>query len=117
MASADEMRYADGGCQTAAACAKREAVRLQPAELFAARVAPPEVTNRLRVSDNLTAHHDAAMRTLIAARAWLTVFRFPSYAPELNPVEGVWAYPLKRGLDNLAARAGTNSTAMRCSKT
>lgn len=39
------------------------------------------------VWDNLTAHHDAAMRALIETRAWLTVFRFPTYASELNPVE------------------------------
>lgn len=54
------------------------------------------------VWDNLTTHHDTAMRTLIAARTWLTVYRFPAYAPELNPVEGVWSH-LKRGLGNLAA--------------
>jgi hypothetical protein len=54
------------------------------------------------VWDNLTAHHDAVMRQLIDNRRWLTVFRFPTYAPELNPVEGVWAH-LKHGLGNLAA--------------
>lgn len=42
------------------------------------------------------------MRQLIAARAWLTVFLFPAYAPELNPVEGVWVQ-CKRSLANLAA--------------
>jgi transposase len=52
----------------------------------------------------LTAHHDAVMRTLLTARTWLTVYRFPTYAPELNPVEGVWSN-LKRGLGNLAARS------------
>lgn len=25
-------------------------------------------------------------------RSWLTVHRLPAYAPELNPVEGVWAW-------------------------
>jgi putative transposase len=54
------------------------------------------------VWDNLTSHHDTVMRTLIATRTWLTVYRFPTYAPELNPVEGVWAH-LKHGLGNLAA--------------
>ena len=29
------------------------------------------------VWDNATQHTDAAMRTLIAARSWLTVFRLP----------------------------------------
>jgi transposase len=38
--------------------------------------------------------------TLIAARDWLTVFRLPPYAPELNPVEPVWSH-LKRSLANL----------------
>nr|WP_158857446.1 transposase [Streptomyces sp. NRRL B-1347] len=51
--------------------------------------------------DNYTHHIDAAMRELIEARRWLTVFRFPSYAPDLNPAEGVWSH-LKRSLGNLA---------------
>jgi hypothetical protein len=58
------------------------------------------------VWDNLTAHHDTVMQKLITARSWLTVYRFPTYAPELNPVEGVWAN-LKRGLGNLAALVKT----------
>ncbi|MGR3937538.1 transposase [Streptomyces sp. BRA346] len=53
------------------------------------------------VWDNYTHHVDAAMRELIAARQWLTVFRFPSYAPDLNPAEGVWAH-VKHSLANLA---------------
>jgi transposase len=48
-----------------------------------------------------THHVDAAMRELIEARAWLTVFRFPTYTPDLNPAEGVWAH-LKNSLGNLA---------------
>ena len=43
------------------------------------------------------------MRELIAARSWLTIYQFPAYAPELNPVEGVWS-DLKRSLANLAKR-------------
>jgi len=39
------------------------------------------------VWDNLPTHVSRAMRQLIAARAWLTVFQLPAYAPELNPVE------------------------------
>ncbi len=39
------------------------------------------------VWDNLNTHISRAMRELIAARDWLTVFQLPSYAPELNPVE------------------------------
>ncbi|GAB3147501.1 hypothetical protein GCM10027290_30870 [Micromonospora sonneratiae] len=55
------------------------------------------------VWDNLNTHVSAAMRTLIAARDWLTVVRLPAYAPDLNPTEGAWAH-LKRGLGNLAVR-------------
>ncbi len=39
------------------------------------------------VWDNLNAHVSAAMGELIAARDWLTVYRLPPYAHELNPVE------------------------------
>lgn len=53
------------------------------------------------VWDNYTHHVDAAMRELIEARQWLTVFRFPAYTPGLNPAEGVWAH-LKNSLGNLA---------------
>lgn len=53
--------------------------------------------------DNLNTHVSKAMRQFIAAHPdWLTVVRLPAYAPELNPVEGVWAN-LKNGLGNLAA--------------
>jgi hypothetical protein len=54
------------------------------------------------VWDNLNAHVSARMRCYIAGRAWLTVFRLPAYAPELNPTEGVWSH-LKRSLANLAS--------------
>ena len=36
--------------------------------------------------DNLNTHVSAAMAEIIAARSWLTVFRLPPYAHELNPV-------------------------------
>ncbi|MFD7998659.1 transposase [Streptomyces mirabilis] len=34
------------------------------------------------------------MKTLVvmAGRDWLTVVLLPGYAPELNPVEGLWAH-------------------------
>lgn len=31
------------------------------------------------------------MRAFIADNDWLTVFQLPAYAPDLNPVEGVWS--------------------------
>jgi len=53
--------------------------------------------------DNLNTHISAAMRTFIDAHAdWLTVVRLPAYAPDLNPVEGMWAQ-MKNGLGNLSA--------------
>jgi transposase len=55
------------------------------------------------VWDNLNAHFSAAMAELAAARDWLTVYRLPPYAHELNPVEPVWSR-LKRSLANLAKR-------------
>jgi transposase len=51
----------------------------------------------------ITTHKSALMRRLIAAREWLTVFYLPTTAPELNPVEGVWAV-MKSGLVNLVKR-------------
>jgi transposase len=49
---------------------------------------------------NLPTHTSRAMRQLTATRSWLTVFQLPAYAPELNPVEGVWS-SMKRSLANL----------------
>ena len=63
------------------------------------------------VWDNLNTHVSAAMTELIAARDWLTVFRLPPYAHELNPVELVWSH-LKRSLANLAKRNIAQLTAL-----
>jgi len=63
------------------------------------------------VWDNLNTHVSAAMKDLIAARDWLTVFQLPPYAHELNPVELVWSN-LKRSLANLAKRNLAQLTAL-----
>ena len=63
------------------------------------------------VWDNLNTHTSRAMRELIAARPWLTVFQLPAYASELNPVESVWSH-LKRSLANLAKRDITQLTTL-----
>jgi len=53
--------------------------------------------------DNLNTHISAAMGAFTGAHPdWLTEVRLPSYAPELNPVEGAWSN-MKNGLGNLAA--------------
>ena len=51
------------------------------------------------------------MRELIAARTWLTVYRLPPYASELNPVEPVWSN-LKRSLANLTKHNISQLTAL-----
>jgi len=53
--------------------------------------------------DNLNTHVSAVMHEFTGAHPdWLTVVQLPSYAPELNACEGVWA-ATKNGLGNLAA--------------
>jgi hypothetical protein len=63
------------------------------------------------VWDNLSTHTSRAMAELIAARPWLTVFRLPPYAHELNPVESVWSH-LKRSLANLTKHTIAELTAL-----
>jgi putative transposase len=63
------------------------------------------------VWDGLNTHLSRVMRELIAARAWLTVFQLPAYAPELNPVQPVWS-SLKRSLANLIKHDISQLTAL-----
>ncbi len=52
--------------------------------------------------DNLSTHRAAGLRQYADEHEWLTIVQLPSYAPELNPVEGVWSL-LRRGpLANIA---------------
>jgi transposase len=51
------------------------------------------------------------MAEIVAARSWLTVYRLPPYAHELNPVERVWSH-LKRSLANLTKHTITELTAL-----
>ncbi|GHB85147.1 hypothetical protein GCM10010347_65160 [Streptomyces cirratus] len=43
------------------------------------------------VWDNLNVHKDRRMREFIDAHDWITAYRLPPYAPDLNPVEGIWS--------------------------
>jgi hypothetical protein len=53
--------------------------------------------------DGLGAHRSRKMRAFLATqRDWLVVERLPAYAPELNPVEGLWANLKGQELANLA---------------
>jgi transposase len=52
--------------------------------------------------DGLPSHRSGTMTTWIAEqRSWLRVERLPGYAPELNPVEGVWGNVKRTELANL----------------
>ncbi|WP_143087153.1 transposase [Geodermatophilus ruber] len=62
----------------------------------AARCRPPPARRPIvLVGDNLNTHVSTAMAQSSRARPWLTVFRLPPYAHELNPVEPVG--PIRRG--------------------
>lgn len=67
------------------------------------------------VWDNDRRHLSRVMRAMIEARPWLTVFQLPSYAPELNPAEGMWS-ALKRALANLTPRGIDELAAMVATK-
>jgi transposase len=54
------------------------------------------------VWDNLNVHRDARMRAFIDAHDWITVHYLPPYAPQLNPVEGVWSLLRRRCQTNTA---------------
>ncbi|GGW28974.1 transposase [Streptomyces albaduncus] len=47
-------------------------------------------------------HLDARLRAFISTHDWITAYQLPPYAPDLNPVEGIWS---------LVRRAGQNNTA------
>ncbi|MET9662168.1 transposase [Streptomyces sp. NPDC006510] len=54
------------------------------------------------VWDNLNVHKAAGLREFADSRDWLTIHYLPPYAPDLNPVEGIWSL-LRRGwLSNVA---------------
>jgi hypothetical protein len=63
------------------------------------------------VWDNLNTHVSAVMTEMVAARPWLTVYRLPPYAHELNSVEPVWSH-LKRSLANLTKHTLAELTAL-----
>ncbi|MFE2992726.1 transposase [Streptomyces sp. NPDC059262] len=60
---------------------------------------------------NLNTHVSRSMRQLVDARLWLTVYQLPAYAPEFNPVEGVWSN-VKRSLANVTKHSLEQLTAL-----
>jgi transposase len=51
--------------------------------------------------DGLPGHRSKTMRAFVACQRWLVVERLPAYAPELNPVEGLWGNLKGQELANL----------------
>lgn len=52
-----------------------------------------------------SSHHDCAdSRYIQAQKSWLHVERLPAYAPELNPVEYLWANWRKHELANFCPK-------------
>jgi transposase len=43
------------------------------------------------VWDNWNVRKDARLRAFIDAQGWITCQFLPAYAPDLNPVEGIWS--------------------------
>ena len=50
--------------------------------------------------DNLGAHHAGDLHAWAATQPWLVLEYLPSYAPELDPVDGLWANLKGRELAN-----------------
>jgi transposase len=54
--------------------------------------------------DGLASHRSRPMQAFLRSqRGWLVVERLPGYAPELNPVEGIWANLKGQEFANYAA--------------
>lgn len=55
--------------------------------------------------DGLPAHRAGKVRVWMEQNAsWLTTYRFPAYAPELNPAEYVWSASKHRDLANVCPK-------------
>jgi transposase len=58
----------------------------------------------LLIWDGLPAHRALKVQNYIKTqKEWLRIERFPSYAPELNPIEYLWSSMKKKHLGNLTA--------------
>lgn len=52
--------------------------------------------------DNLNVHRDRRLSEFIESQDWITVHYLPPYAPQLNPVEGIWSLLRRRSQDTTA---------------
>ncbi|MFB7868006.1 transposase [Streptomyces sp. NPDC056069] len=100
------VRYPQGGGLTAERHQFREELRLKAAERFARGEASSMIAKDLRVSVRSVQRWrqmwDEGLKKFAESRDWLTIYYLPPYAPDLNPVEGI--YSLLRGgwLSNVA---------------
>ncbi|GAB2744515.1 hypothetical protein GCM10027072_45570 [Streptomyces bullii] len=53
---------------------------------------------------------DGDVRAFAASLDWLTIYYLPPYAPDLNPVEGIWSL-LRRGWLSNVASSSPDTTA------
>lgn len=53
--------------------------------------------------DGLAAHRSILVRDWVERQSWLQVERLPAYAPELNPVEGLWSWSKGKSLANVCS--------------
>jgi transposase len=54
------------------------------------------------VWDNLNVHRDRRLREFIDTHDWVTCYFLPAYAPDLNPVEGIWSLLRRSSRTNTA---------------
>lgn len=67
----------------------------------------------LLIWDGLPAHRAKAVTEYIKSqKSWLRVERYPAYAPELSPVEFIWAPIKKRDLGNMPPKGIKHLTRM-----
>lgn len=78
----------------------RGAVHKEDSARFLKQLARHEPGRLVMLWDNLAGHKSKLVRHTAAARR-ISLEYFPSYAPELNPVEYVWAAAKSRDLANL----------------
>lgn len=87
----------------------REVITGEPCAVNAACTVREGRRNRTRSTGTspaayltLTTHRTAGMRQYADEHDWLTIMQLPSYAPDLNPVEGIWSLLRRSPLANIA---------------
>ncbi|NEW75342.1 hypothetical protein G4H13_34540 [Streptomyces rapamycinicus] len=55
-----------------------------------------------RTHTRLNVHKDRRLREFIDTHDWITCYFLPAYAPDLNPVEGIWSLLRRSSQTNTA---------------